>query len=505
MSALQRNVLYNLIGQGTVLLLAFIAVKFIYGRLGQDVFGIIQFSQVVAVLVTNALELGISSTLVREVSGHHEEEPTYIAQLIRTSSLIYWGAGILIVLAIYLIAPLIVRYWINLSTADPETAANMVRILGITAAVALPKVLYGSLFRGVQRMELNNGIDVGQSAIQQLGIIVLLPMGIKTLGIAWWIAGTALLGIAAYAVVAWRLFGWRPLVPGYSHAAVKRNLQFTGHMTSISVLSLIQTQADKVIVSKFLPVGDLGLYGFASATVSRSAFVYTSVSQAAFPALAKLFKGGDRPGLLSQYRKLQDLVAFGTLPLFTLIVFAAWPAYSYLFGSSGAQRLLLPTAFLCLGFYMNAVLTMPYMVSLAVGKPEIASRLNLLALFVVLPVTLVLILWLGLVGAGLSWVFYHLFAYAYMVPRVCRECLHIPVRGWYVHFAKVIALGAITYAPTWWFIAVPTGYAIPGLAIAYVISTLAFLGIAYLSIGPELKLTVRGLPAMLTLGRARSS
>jgi O-antigen/teichoic acid export membrane protein len=503
-SALQRNVVYNLIGQGTVLLLAFVAVKFIYGHLGQDMFGIIQFSQVVAVLVTNALELGISSTLVREVSGHHEEDPGYIAQLIRTSSLIYWGAAIVIVVVIYLTAPLLVHYWINLKTADPATAANMIRILGITAAVALPKVLYGSLFRGVQRMELNNGIEVGQSAIQQVGIIVLLSLGITTIGIAWWIAGTAFLSIAVYAFVARRLFGWRALVPAYSHAVVKRNLLFTGHMTSISVLALIQTQADKVIVSKFLPVADLGLYGFASATLGRAAFFYTSVSQAAFPVLAKLYKSGDRAGLLSQYRKLHDLVAYGTLPLFTLIVFAAWPAYTYLFGSSGAQKLLLPTALLALGFYMNAVLTMPYMVSLAVGKPQIASRLNLLALFVVIPVMLVLILWLGLVGAGISWVFYHVFAYAYMVPRVCRECLEIPVQGWYAHFFRCIALGAVTYAPTWFFIAVPTGLSIPGLALAFVVSSIAFLALAYLSIGPELKLTVRGLPAMLTL-RTRSS
>ena len=46
------DVVYNILGQGTVLVLAFIAVKFIYGRLGQDVYGIIIFNQLVAVLVT---------------------------------------------------------------------------------------------------------------------------------------------------------------------------------------------------------------------------------------------------------------------------------------------------------------------------------------------------------------------------------------------------------------------------------------------------------------------
>jgi len=504
MTPLQRNVVYNILGQGTVLVLAFIAVKFIYGRLGQDVYGIIIFNQLVAVLVTNALELGISSTIVREVSSHLDAEPRYVGDLIRTASSFYWGAGILIVVVIFFGAPFIVNHWINLTTADPGTAATMIRILSINAAVALPKVLYGSVFRGIQRMELNNGIDVGASALQQIGIIVLLALGIRTIGVAWWIAGSAMTAVVVYALVAGRIAGWRNLIPGYSPVVVRRNILFTSHMTSISVLTLVQTQADKVIVSKFLPVGDLGLYGFASSTVSRATFVTSAVSQAAFPALARLFKAGDRAMLINQYRKLQDAISFGTFPLFAAIVFASRPAYSYLFGPVGAQKLLLPTAFLCLGYFMNAALTMPYMVSLAVGRPNIASRLNLLALFAVTPITLVLILAFGLPGAGFSWVVYHLFAYAYMVPRVCRECLDLPVREWFAHFAKVLGLGAGAYGLAWLAIVVPTSYSTVGLVLAYVLASAVFMAAAYLTIGPELKLTVRRLPGQVMLGRTGS-
>jgi O-antigen/teichoic acid export membrane protein len=504
MTALQRNVVYNVVGQGLVLVLAFIAVKFIYGRLGQDVYGIIIFSQLVAVLVTNALELGISSTIVREVSSHIATEPDYVGALIRTAGTFYWTAGALIVLVIFFAAPFIVTHWINLTSADPGTAANMIRILSITAAVALPKVLYGSVFRGLQRMVLNNSIDVGQSALQQLGVIVLLSAGIKSIGIAWWIAASAMIAVGAYALIAGRVAGWGNLLPAYSPAVVRRNLRFTGHMTSISILTLIQTQADKVIVSKFLSVADLGLYGFASTTVSRATFVTTAVSQAAFPALAQLFKAGDRSMLINQYRKLQDAISFAAFPLFAAIVFAARPAFTYVFGSAGAQKLLLPTAFLCLGYFMNAALTMPYVVSLAVGKPSIASRLNLVALVLVTPVTLLLILAFGLPGAGFSWVFYHLVAYAYMVPRVCRECLQLPVAGWFLQFGKALGIGAVAYGLAWIAIARPAGYSTLALALAYVAASAVFLGAAYLAIGPELKLTVRRLPGQLMLGRTGS-
>src|SRR5207248_5915560 len=86
------------------------------------------------------------------------------------------------------------------------------------------------------------------------------------------------------------------------------------------------------------------------------------------------------------------------------ISFAALPLFSYLFNPSAAHLLLLPTALLCLGWYMNGTLNVPYVFSLAAGKPEISSRSNFLALFIVLPITFVLVLTLGLTGAALSWV-----------------------------------------------------------------------------------------------------
>ena len=88
MSRLARNVVYNLTGQGLVLLLSFLAVRFIFRKLGSDAFGIIQFSLVVTLVLTSALDLGISSTTVREVSRHGETEPAYITRLIRTASLL---------------------------------------------------------------------------------------------------------------------------------------------------------------------------------------------------------------------------------------------------------------------------------------------------------------------------------------------------------------------------------------------------------------------------------
>ncbi|MHB8590006.1 MAG: oligosaccharide flippase family protein [Candidatus Dormibacteraceae bacterium] len=501
MTRLTKNIAYNVVGQGLVLVLSLIAVRFIFRRLGDDVFGIIFFNLVLTSVLVSALELGISATIVREVSSYFDKDRQYVKALIGTASLLYWGLGFVLVGVIWVTAPLLVTHWVNLKSLDPGTAATILRILSATTMVSLPKTLYTSVFRGRQMMALNNTIDVATSAAQQAGILLLLLAGGRVYVVAGWISTSVILGIIAYVLVAAHLVGWSTLKPTFSLAVVRRTLGFTSHMMVISITSLLHTQAAQVIVSKLLPIAEFGFFGFASSTVNRATFVTTSVSQAAFPALASLFAAGDRPALMRQYRKLQDLVCYGTLPLFAGICFAAVPVYTYVFNSTVAHGLLLPTAFLALGIWMNATISIPYILSVAMGKPQIAARQNVYALIVVLPATTALILRFGIVGASLSLVIYHVFAYAYMVPRICRLCLDAPVASWYLQVLKVAGLGALTYVPTWLALNLINLSSLPAAVLAFAVGTAAFAGGAYLLIDPDLRQTIQRLPQSLIASR----
>jgi len=500
MTRLTKNIIYNVTGQGLVLLLSLIAVRFIFRRLGDDVFGLIFFNIVLTTVLSSALELGISSTIVREVSSRIEAEPDYVRTLIRTASTLYWAAGLVLVALIWITAPLLVSHWVNLRTIDSQTAANLLRIMSATTLVALPRGLYASVIRGRQMMQLSNAIDVGAALAQQAGILLILVAGGQVYAVAAWISINAFLTIAAYLITAARLFGWAAMRPSISLPVIRRNLGFTGHMMVISALSLVHTQAAQVIVSKLLPIAEFGFYSFAWSTVNRASLITVAAAQAALPSFSGLFAAGDRPGLLQQYRKLQDLVCFGTLPLFAGICFAALPVYRYVFNAGVAQRLLLPTAFLALGSWMNGTISVPYTLSVAMGKPQIAARTTTYALFVVLPVTVVLIFVFGLPGAGFSWVFYHLFVYSYMVPRICRECMQSNPWAWYGQVGKVLGLAALTYGVAWLVVNAVGAFTLPALVAAYLVATAAFaLGAAAL-IGADLRETLK-----LTVQRFRGS
>jgi hypothetical protein len=147
---------------------------------------------------------------------------------------------------------------------------------------------------------------------------------------------------------------------------------------------------------------------------------------------------------------------------------------------------MLPTVLLCVGSYMNASVSALYVVSLAVGRPDIAARQNALALIVIPPIAVVSVLRFGLAGAGASWVFYHLLAYAYGVPRMCRECLGLSPRIWMVGVARIMAVTVITYGPAYW-LATALGAGVVVLAIFFALASVGYVGAGYLLLGRELR------------------
>ena len=229
MSRLSKNIIYNLFGQGLLIVFGFVAVKYIFKQLGEDALGIIYFTLTMNAVLCAVLEMGIASTTVREVSSHFNDNPGYIRNLIRTFSLFYWVAYLLLAVIIYFGAPILVDKWINLKTMDMAMATQVLQILGISALLALPRSLYASLFRGLQRMEFNNIIDVAINVLQQFGIIIIVAIGGGLLPVAYWIAVSFGIGVLCYLFAAKHFFPWRSFMPYYYSTVVKKNLRYSSN------------------------------------------------------------------------------------------------------------------------------------------------------------------------------------------------------------------------------------------------------------------------------------
>lgn len=485
-SKLTANIAWNLVGQGSVLLLGIIGVRLIYSHLGQDALGIIYFTQTLNYVVCLILEGGVCSTTVRELSMSIGKDRRYVRQLVRTASLLYWSAYGLAAVIIWLCAPILVRHWLTLGMMEPSAAVHLLRVLGCSVILALPRSLYVSVFRGMQRMEIPNLVDTTSLGVQQIGIVAVLALGGGLSAVMHWIAGTYILGVLAYIVIASRFLTVRALVPGLDRKVLQKNWQYSRDMMFISLLGGLCTQADKAMISVLLPVREIGLYGFAYSMVSKGALFTNSVVQAALPSFSELLGAGSREAALVQYKKLQNTLCWVMLPVFAGLAFIAPVVLRFALDHDAAVRLFIPLLLLSFGFYLNAALYVPYVFSVADGRPRITVRSNLIAVVLVLPTAWALTHRFGLRGAAVTWVLYQLVGCVYGIPRIYSHCLHRSGRDWYRTTLQAFGLGFLVYG-TAWAVAWRLGASASALVAAYFLGTCLFGFIGYRRLGDELR------------------
>lgn len=487
MSKVPKNIMYNLLGQTSLFLVNILAVRFIFSRLGGEALGIIYFAVLMNRILSGLLSKGLCAPAVREVSIFAGTDPDYIRDFIRTGSLLSWIIFAVFALTIILLTPFLVEKWITLEAYDIATASTVLRILGIATLFSFPVSYYLSLVHGLQRMEVNNFVDVASAIIEQSGIILILSIENNLLYIALWMFFTRFLKTIAYLGVIAYFFGAKSLVPGISIEVVKRNAKFVVNMIFVSIFMFLNKQADKVFVSKMLSVSTLGYYGYVYELVSKILAFTVAVGQAAYPSLCELNKVGDKENFIKQYLRLQDFVCFVMVPLFAVIPFMALPVLSFVFNAETARELVFPVLLLSVGGYMNASLSLPHRVLLANGKPEIAVRQYMYSFFVVTPIVGTLTYFWGLTGAAWSWILIYFIGYVYMVPRVFVECLEIPMSIFFRHIIKIFLLVILSYGTVYIVLRGFSNYTLLSLVIAYSTATIFFLASSYFLISEEFR------------------
>lgn len=490
MSLLKRNIKFNLIGQSLVILLGFVSFKYIYAGLGSDALGIIYFSLMLSTLFTTALDMGLSKTTIREVAAYNDSEPEYIIKLSQTFSLFYWLAYVIIVFLFLLFLPIIIDSWINLTTMDPEEAYDILLIIVSTALLAIPKMLLTSLCIGLQRMDGNNVIDVTIAIIQQLGIALLLIYGKDVYAVAYWLAATNILRVFTYMTFVSFILDVRALLPKFSSDVIQRVKEYTVKMMWVSLLLVIHKQIDKVLISKFLPIGNLGIYMFAFGAISKSTIITGSIAQAAFPHFSASEKKNNKNESIDKFFVLQDLLIYGTVPIFVLGFYLCKPVFSFLLDEMKSEMLQLPVLFLSLSFYFNATLRMVSTYVSAVGKPEYIINVTKFLLVISIPVAIFLIYEFAMLGAAISWLVYYVLAAAYMVPKVYRRELNCSPVIWFKSVSMVITLVSFIYMPLWYIVHIYSPENLVSLLLAYTIGSVIYGVIALNLIGQELQKSI---------------
>jgi O-antigen/teichoic acid export membrane protein len=245
--------------------------------------------------------------------------------------------------------------------------------------------------------------------------------------------GSALLEIASLAWMAYRLL---PPVPagqriGWDFTSLRPVLTFSLSIAFTSSVWVLVTQADKLVLSTILPLGDYGYFTVAVLVASGIVIISRPISGAIMPRMTRLQAEGRHEELIAVYRRSTQLVAVIAVPvtlvlsLFSRQVLWAWTGDSVL-----VEKVSPVLALYAIGYGVLAVTAFPYYLQYAKGNLRLHLIGNALFMIILIPTVVWAAVHYGMTGAGWAWLLSNvafLFAWTPLVHRRFAPGLHL---GW---------------------------------------------------------------------------
>jgi O-antigen/teichoic acid export membrane protein len=384
--------------------LAFIPVYIRY--LGVEAWGLVGFMSMMQAWLT-LLDMGLTPALSREMvrfqAGAHSAQS--IRDLLRSLEVIYSGVAVAVVVIVWLVAPWLSVHWLSASQLPATSVAQAVGIMGLVLAARMVEQVYRGAIQGLQRQVWLNGVQGVLATLRWAGAVAVLAWVDPSIDAFFLWQG--LVSLLAVAVLARQTYRWLPSgerSARFDLAAIVRIRQFAGGMATGTLLALLLTQADKLLLSKLVALEAFGYYVLAASVASALGFLVAPVAVAVLPRLTELVAKSEEKALIDTYHRASQWLAAIVIPAALVMAVFAEPILQAWTGDAGLARQAAPMlALLVLGTMCNGLMNVPYLTQLAYGWTGFAVRMNIVAVAFIVPAIILAVPRFGAVAAAWAW------------------------------------------------------------------------------------------------------
>lgn len=405
----------------------------IYIRLlGIEAYGIIGIYSTLLVVLA-VFDLGLPQAITRELaksingkSAHQER-----GNMVRTIELIYWVTAILVGVVVALLAPLITGQWLKPTDLSPEEVVNALRLIALNIFLRWPNAFYLGALNGLNRQFQVNCIQGVMATLQGVGAVAALyyiEASIFTFFIsqAMW----TVLGVAWLRLSLWSTLG-NASDACFRLSALGSIWRFAAGVTSISMLSALLSQLDKIVLSKMLSLNDFGYYTFAASVASVALKLISPVYVAYYPKITTLASERSDKSLAKIYHQGCQVMNFVTLPIgITTLLYSHEILLFWTQNSELSKNAALPLSILFLGHLINGAVHIPYGLQLAHGWTQLALIQSGIGAAFAVPLIYFLSQNWGAIGAASSWVLINLMFLVFGTAVMHRRLLKGDFRIW---------------------------------------------------------------------------
>ncbi len=448
-NSLKKNLTANFAGTFWQALMGLIFVPLYIKYIGMESYGLIGIFSTLQVIF-GLLDVGLGSTLTREMARlsvlPNKEQET--RNLVRTLETLYWGIAVFVGIAVVSLAPIIAQYWIKAGQLSPKTIEQSFLIMGFIMVFQMPIGFYSGGLMGLQKQVLLNVINVCMGTLRGAGAVLILWLVSPTIqAFLLWQFGISIINAFLFA-----LFLWRNLPRSENKALFQTQLlggiwRFTAGMSGISILAVILTQLDKIILSKLLSLEMFGYYSLASLVAMSLGRFFTPVFFSIYPRFTQLVSINDLDELKRLYHKSCQFIAVLILPiavvvaLFSYEVILLWTQ-----NPVTAEKTHLIVSIMICGTALNGLMNPPYALQLAFGWTQLSVVKNIVALMILVPLIILLTMHYGPIGAASAWLMLNIGYVVFEIPVMHGKILRKEMWRWYWNDVSVPIMAGLSLA-----------------------------------------------------------
>jgi O-antigen/teichoic acid export membrane protein len=448
-----------------VTLLSGLAFAILYFRmLGPQSYGLVGLAVTLVQFGTYFADMGIGRVLVRELarSVHLPNPAARMRNTFFTLQLTHFALACAVGLVIALSSRWLAGHWLQLGSFPIDDAANAIVLMGLLAALQLPRAMAAEAMRGLQRQVLSNLLISffalfrgGTTVVALLAVSGAIDVYLKAQIV------TSFIETFVMTAVAWRFIPSSPRWPRFDLTVIRETWAFGAADGGGVIVAAAMMLGDKIVLSRLLPLDAYGSYVFCASLADVVARASGPFNSAFFPHFVSLIARGEQSRLSRDYLGASQIVSALLIPTALVIAFFAPDIIHLLLRDTGAATGFAPVlALRALGNLANCLLQMPHGLQLATGLSSLFLKLNLASIVIYLPSILVLTPRFGVIVAPAAWLCINLLNAVPMVVGAHRRILQHDAWRWFAGavvrpalITIVVVVASRLFAPaavSWW-------------------------------------------------------
>lgn len=411
-----KNILANIAGRVWGVLSAFLFIPLYIKYLGFDSYSIISFTIMIAGIIV-VLDSGLTATLSREFARKDKTDDEKIQIYQTLESLFALIIGVAILLMILFSDSIALQ--VDSKTFVQKEISYFFKIVSVDIGLQLLLRFYQGGLLGLEKQVKANAFMIGWGVVRNALVIVLIYL-IPRLDyfFIWQAISTFLFTIfIKYTldreVYKKRLFN---IKPKFQKNVFQQVSNFVGGMFLIAIISVLNTQLDKIVINQILSVENLGYYTLA---VSISFVLVLIVNPIATVVLPKF------TGYYSQKKLIEAKLLFGktskivSVLIFTFLWIFVFFSEEILWLWTGNEQIVKNVAViipvLSAAYAMVALQVIPYYVAIANSYTKLNTTLGVLNILIIIPGYYLGVSKYGMIGA----------AFVFFITQLCTTIIYL--------------------------------------------------------------------------------